>query len=110
VRGGGGDCRSLKGAQWGKEGGLVHSAGWRKGWGTRRHGRDAWRRGPSADGVWSGGRWGRPAAAGAGRVAQRMGAEEEGGGVRAYGSRSASVGRPEGIVSFVNYSKIFKQV
>jgi hypothetical protein len=31
-------------------------------------------------------------------------------GVRAYGSRSASVGRPEGIVSFVNDSKIFKQV
>jgi hypothetical protein len=31
-------------------------------------------------------------------------------GVQAYGLRLASVGRPEGIVSFVNYSKIFKWV
>jgi hypothetical protein len=50
VRGGGSsDCLSLKGARWGKEGGLVHNTGWRKGWGTQRHGRDAWRRGPGAD-------------------------------------------------------------
>jgi hypothetical protein len=33
---------------------------------------------------------------------------EERRGVRLHGSRLVSVGRPEGIVSFVNYSKIFK--
>jgi hypothetical protein len=56
------------------------------------------------DGARSGGYCGLMAATGTGQVALRVGAEEEG----AHGPRSVSVSRPKGIVSFVNYSKIFK--
>jgi hypothetical protein len=82
VRGGGSsDCLSLKGARWGKEGGpgSQHRVEEGVGGGTRQHGRDAWRRGPGADGAWPGGCYSRPSVTGVGRVAWRMGLEEEGG-------------------------------
>jgi hypothetical protein len=36
-----------------RKAGLVHNAGWKKGWGTRQRGHDMWSRGPG--GAWSGG-------------------------------------------------------